>query len=227
MAPVSFLVLASSALGLGFLHGLGADHLMAIAALAADRGERSRRSIVRTAAAFAVGHAVLLGVATAVAVGLGVMLPAAFETAAERLGGVVLMGLGATGVWSVLSGRTFGHAHTEADGRMRWHLHVAPTHHPHAHSLVPTALGSVFALSSLRALMLLEPFGASAGRLTLPAIMALVVLFGVGVVTSMSLFGVLFARVWSLRGVGAASRSATLVVAIGSLALGAYWVLGH
>jgi nickel/cobalt exporter len=222
---VSFLVLATSALGLGFLHGLGADHLMAIAALAVDRRGRERQVIVRTAVGFAVGHAAVLGVGATLAIGLGLVLPVAFETGAERLGGLLLIVLGVVGAWGVLSGRTFAHAHHESDGHLRFHLHFfGAAGHPHGHSRVPTLLGAVFAMSSLRALMLLEPFGASTAALAFPAILALVVLFGVGILASMSLFGVVLARVLSFHGVQAISRWATLAVAAASVALGVYWI---
>lgn len=221
---MSFLALAGSAVGLGFLHGLGADHLMAIAALAVDRRGREDGVIVRMAVGFAVGHALVLGAGVALALGLGLALPAAFEAGAERVGGAILVGLGAIGVWSVASGRTVAHAHPDADGRTRWHLHVVGGHHPHGRSRVPTCLGAVFALSSLRALMLLEPFGASAAVLAAPAMLALVGLFGVGIIASMSLFGVVLARVLSLHVLRAVSQSATVVVATASILLGGYWI---
>ena len=58
---MSFLVLAVSALTLGFLHGLGADHLMAIAAIAVDgKSDRRQARAIRTAVGFACGHALVL-----------------------------------------------------------------------------------------------------------------------------------------------------------------------
>lgn len=136
----------------------------------------------------------------------------------------MLVMLGAVGVWNVASGQSFAHAHPETDGRTRWHLHLVGGRHPHGRSRVPTFLGAVFALSSLRALMLLEPFGASAATLAVPAISALVVLFGVGILASMSLFGVVFARMLSIHAVRTLSQTATLVVAAASIVLGAYWM---
>lgn len=218
-------MLACSAVGLGFLHGLGADHLMAIAALAVDGQRRDDRVIMRTAIGFAIGHAVVLGIGAGLALGLGLALPVAFEAGAERLGGLLLVALGAIGVWGIATGRTFGHAHAEGDGRYRWHFHVGlGAHHPHQHSRVPTLLGAVFALSSLRALMLLEPFGASAAALAVPLVLALVVLFGLGILMSMSLFGVVLARILSFSAVHALSRAATLAVAVASILLGLYWM---
>jgi hypothetical protein len=221
---MSFLMLASSALMLGVVHGLGADHLMAIAALAVDAPGRPRGRVMQTAVGFAVGHTLVLGAGVAAALSLGLVLPAAFAVGAERLGGLSLIALGLAGAWGIVSGRTYGHLHPDGAGRTRWHVHLAVTaRHPHGHSRMPTLLGAVFAMSSLRALMLLEPFGTSAHGLAWPVVLLLVMLFGVGILASMSLFGVLLARMLSLGTVETLGRVAAGVVAIASILLGVYW----
>jgi hypothetical protein len=222
---VSFLGLAATAVALGFVHGLGADHLMAIAALATDgRSRHTRTRIVQTAVGFAVGHMLVLAVGASIAIAFGIVLPAAFEAGAEQMGGVLLIGLGATGLWGVFSGRVHSHLHQEVDGRTRWHLHFGAGHHPHAHSRIPTVLGAVFAVSSLRALMLLEPFGASAQTLAFPVLLLLNILFGLGILMSMSIFGVVLARVLSLGAVETMGRIAAGIVAVASILLGLYWI---
>jgi len=225
---MSFLSLAASALFLGFLHGLGGDHLMAIAALAVDgRSNRGHARIIRTAVGFACGHALVLGIGATVAVVFGIVVPAAVSSGAERVGGLILILLGVIGLWGVASGRAYGHVHTETDGRSRWHVHLGgPTTHPrhgHAHSALPTAMGAVFAVSSLRALMLLEPFGTHARTLALPIVLLLVTLFGLGILLSMSLFGVVFAHALSIRAVSLLGRTAAGLVAAASVLLGVYW----
>ncbi|HXH07846.1 MAG TPA: hypothetical protein VNI83_14775, partial [Vicinamibacterales bacterium] len=71
------LFLFSSAVALGFVHGLGADHLMAIAALSVDRrgraagGPAARRRALGVAVRFACGHALLLGAGAGAALLLG------------------------------------------------------------------------------------------------------------------------------------------------------------
>ncbi len=198
---------------------------MAIAALSTE-GRVERTRIVQTAVGFALGHMVMLGCGVVAAVAFGLVLPAAFEAGAERLGGLLLIGLGLVGIWGVASGKAYSHLHQEIDGRTRWHFHfhLGARHHPHAHSRIPTIVGAVFALSSLRALMLLEPFGASARGLALPVLLLLNLLFGLGILLSMSLFGVLLARVLSLGAVETMGRVATVVVAVASIGLGVYWL---
>jgi hypothetical protein len=224
---MSFWPLAASALFLGFLHGLGGDHLMAIAALSVDgKASRGPARVIRTAVGFAFGHSVVLGIGAVVAVVFGIVLPAAISSGAERAGGLILIALGGLGLAGLASGRAYGHIHRERDGQSRWHLHLSnPSSHAvtHAHSVVPTAMGAVFAVSSLRALMLLQPFGADARALALPVVLLLVALFGLGILLSMSLFGVLLARLLSIRAVSVLGNAAAGVVATASIVLGAYW----
>ena len=226
---MSFFWLFASALGLGFLHGLGADHLMAIAALSVDgRSVQSRQRMVQTAFGFAMGHTVVLAIGAAAAIAFGIALPESVANGAERVGGVLLIAMGTFALWTVTSGRAYTHVHAEADGRTRWHVHVdgpQPSAHPvHAHSWVPTLMGAVFAFSSLRTLMLLQPFGPQAQALTLPVLLGLVVLFGLGILMSMSLFGVLLARAFSLVALQHVGRAAAAAVAVASIALGGYWI---
>lgn len=240
--------LSASALFLGFLHGLGIDHLMAIAALSSLDAESQspppgasvyagvdrwrgagHRRVLRTAVQFACGHTVMLALGVGAALAFGWILPAAFASGAERLGGGLLVALGAAGCWSTLTGRAYGHVHLETDGRPRWHLHLGgKARHPqgtHRHSIVPTAMGALFAISSLRALVLLAPMGTALTSFALPVVLLLVLLFGLGILLAMSLFGVVLARVLSLRRLEALGRSAGLIVALASIALGAYWMI--
>jgi nickel/cobalt transporter (NicO) family protein len=227
---MSFLALAMSAIALGFAHGLGADHLMAIAALAIDgKPGPVRARAIQTAFGFAVGHTVVVGLGAAAAIVFGIMLPAAFEAGAERVGGVLLVVLGAAGLWSVVSGRAYSHVHSESDGRVRWHLHFAgPNGHPrgvHQHSRLPALVGAAFAISSIRALVLLQPLDHAIKLLALPAVLLLVALFGLGILISMSLFGVVLSRVLSLRAIEALGRAGAVTVAAASILLGIYWIV--
>ena len=223
------LPLAASALTLGVLHGLGGDHLMAIAALSTGRaGDRRASRVFRTAVGFACGHTLVLAIGAIIAVLFGVVLPATVASGAERVGGLILIALGVAGVWGIGSGRAYGHVHREQDGASRWHLHLGgPAVHSaaHPHSMLPTAMGAVFAVSSLRALMLLEPFGADARALALPDVLLLVGCFGLGILLSMSIFGVLLARALSSRAVTVFGQAAAALVAIASIVLGGYWVI--
>lgn len=218
--------LSASALSLGFLHGLGGDHLMAIAALAVNgRDDRTDARVVRTAVGFALGHTIVLAIGATAAVVFGFIVPAAVESGAESVGGALLVVLGALGLWGVMSGRAYSHVHVERAGQPRWHVHVSPdARHPHGHSSIPTLMGAVFAVSSLRMLMLLQPFGESAQSLALPTLIALILVFGIGILASMSIFGVLLARVLKLAAIEAIGKASAVIVALASIALGTYWL---
>ena len=223
--------LVASALFLGFLHGLGADHLMAIAALSVS-GVTETAAVQRTRALsvafrFACGHALLLAVAAGGLLLLGWSLPVMFERMGEMLGGALLIALGGVGLWAVRAGRVYGHSHRHRDSTAHWHLHLGrPDRHPlaEAHSHLPTLVGAAFALSSVRALTMLAPFGEGLGHAPLTTLLILIVVFGVGILLSMSLFGVAFARVMSAAAAARLGQAAGLFMAVTSIALGVFWI---
>jgi hypothetical protein len=227
-------LLITSALVLGFLHGLGADHLMAIAALsigtAGDSPAVQRARALGVAVRFAVGHAAFLALGAGALVALGWSLPLVVERGGEVLGGLLLIVLGAIGLWGVVSGRVYGHSHRHGqEPAAHWHLHVGrQDHHPAAssHSHLPTILGAAFAISSLRALTMLAPFGEELAASPLSTLLLLIAVFGVGILLSMSLFGVAFARVMSAAAAARLGQAAAIVMAVASMLLGGYWVMG-
>ncbi len=227
------MLLLTSALALGFLHGLGADHLMAIAALSLGSGAETaavkRARAMGVAVQFAIGHALLLTLGAGLLIGLGWSLPVLVERGGEMLGGVLLVLLGGVGLWGVFAGRVYGHTHHHhAEPAAHWHLHVGrPDHHPVAgtHSHLPTVIGAAFAVSSLRALTMLAPFGDRVGAAPLPALLGLIAVFAVGILISMSLFGVAFAGLISSRAIVRIGHSAAATMAVASIALGVYWLV--
>jgi nickel/cobalt transporter (NicO) family protein len=225
-------VILASALFLGFLHGLGADHLMAIAALsvggAAESAAARRSRALSVAFRFACGHALLLAVGATAFVALGWSLPILFERAGEVLGGILLIVLGAAGLWAVRSGRVYGHTHRHGqEPAPHWHLHLGRRERhplPSAHSHLPTILGAAFALSSLRALAALAPFGGPIAATPLLTVATMIVVFGLGILLSMSLFGVALARFMSTAVAARLGQSAAVIMSLASVALGAFWI---
>ncbi len=229
---MSEMLLLTSALALGFLHGLGADHLMAIAALSigasGDSPALRRTRALGVAVRFAVGHAMLLAVGAGTLIILGWSLPLVVERGGEMLGGILLILFGALGLWSVAAGRVYGHTHGQGGGS-RFHLHVGRRDHhplPSAHSHLPTIVGAAFAVSGLRALTMLAPFGSRAETASLPTLLVLITVFAIGILMSMSLFGVAFARLMSATAMQGLGRAAGAITAMASIALGVLWVAG-
>ena len=224
------MILTATALSLGFLHGLGADHLMAIAALAVNtKGSpgAGRREPIRVAVRFALGHALVLLVGAGAVLVLGWQIPELVERAGEIVGGMLLILMGAFTLWVVAAERLYGHTHRA--GWLNWHVHFGRRDRhpaPPAHSSRAGLLGAVFAVRGLRALTLLgpelSPGGAAASLLTL---LYLVGVFALGILVSMSLFGIVLSRLLGSEAMAAAvGRGAALVTAVASIALGVYWV---
>jgi hypothetical protein len=204
-----------SALGLGFLHGLGGDHLMAIAALSVDSGVAARSAAARRgqafgiAARFAAGHALLLGLGAGAIVVIGWSIPPHVERGGEMLGGGLLIAMGLM----TLSPSRFAHRAHSAHAA---HL----THSTH----VPTIVGAAFAISSLRALAMLTPFGDSLAAASLPQLLALIAVFSAGILGSMLLFGVALAGLLSSRALQRVGHTAGALVGLSSIVLGVAWL---
>jgi nickel/cobalt transporter (NicO) family protein len=228
------MILTAYAFGLGFLHGLGPDHLMAIATLSfTSRGHAHahRPHPFRVAVEFALGHALLLLVGAVLVLVVGWQIPALVEQAGEVIGGALLIALGVLTIVVARGSRFYGHTHEHGEpGHSHWHVHFGHPgrHTPDRHSHLPGVLGAVFAISGLRALTMMAPFEISAGDGlggSLMMVVWLVAIFGVGIVVSMSIFGIVLSRViGSLRLVRAVGVAALIVTACASVGLGVYWI---
>lgn len=217
---------------LGLKHGLGGDHLTAIAALAASGARRGARAgrLALLGVRFGLGHALTLLVAGGGVLLVGWTLSERFERNAE-LGGAALLIL--LGTWLLVDLRRgklhlHAHAHDHGDGNVHehLHLHVAPAaasddHHP----TLALALGGLFSLSGVRSILLAVPLLVPHGwhGLVLGALA-----FGVGVMTTMAAAGAAAAGL--LRG-GASTTTmawtAQALAAVLSLGVGFYWAAAH
>jgi len=205
---------------------------MAIAALSlGGPGEApavQRARALGVAVRFALGHALLLAVGAGFLLTLGWSLPIIFERAGEMVGGALLIVLGVMALWGIGAGRIYGHTHRHGnEPAAHWHLHIGRRdRHPRpaAHTHLPTILGAAFALSSLRALTMLAPFGHGVDAATAWTLLGLIILFAIGILASMSLFGVAFARVMSAVVAARLGHAATVVMAVSSVALGVFWI---
>jgi hypothetical protein len=233
-------VLTGSMLALGFLHGLGADHLMAIAALslATPLGPARYARAFGLAVKFAVGHAVLLAAGAGLVLFFGWQIPARVEQGGELVGGCLLIVLGLVVGWLTWRGRLYVHSHAHEHGEpgahglwhSHWHLHVGQRHShvPAVHTALPGFLGAVFAVSGLRALIVSLPlWDAPAGADHFWSLLFLVTVFALGILLSMSLFGIVLAHTLAARQMtGRVARISAAVTALGSLMLGVYWITG-
>jgi hypothetical protein len=222
-------MLLSSALALGFLHGLGPDHLMAITALSVGAPTLSRgRDALVLALRFACGHVVLLAVAALGGAWLGATVPRVAEEAGELLAGILLVALGLACALALLTRRVYGHTHPHGpDGRSHWHMHVggAHRHATRGHAHLPSLLGAAFAISGVRALTIVGAQGIKPGSLPLLGPILLALLFACGLILSMTLFGLLLGGVLSTRAASRMGQGASWLTAAASTLLGVYWML--
>jgi len=209
---------------------------MAIAALslATPLGPARYAQAFGLALRFAVGHAVLLALGAGLVLFFGWQIPVRFEQGGEFIGGCLLIALGLAVGWLTLSGRLYVHAHAHDAGDARahshWHLHLGRlhSHRPSIHTVLPGVLGAVFAVSGLRALILSLPlWNTPGGPGHFWSLLFLVTIFALGILISMSLFGIVLAHTLADRRMtGRVARCSAAVTALGSLALGVYWITG-
>ena len=186
---------------------------MAIAALSMDGDPGDRSAPVRRARAlgiavrFAAGHALLLAVGAGLLVLIGWSLPVTVERGGEMLGGALLIVMGIVTLQHLFAPRASRLAHRVS------------------HSHLPTMIGAAFAVSSLRALAMLTPFGNDLGTAPLTILLALIGAFAVGILLSMSLFGVALAGVLSTGALQRLGHGAGALVGVSSIVLGVAWVV--
>jgi len=207
---------------------------MAIAALSVRHGDHgaSRTHPVRVAVGFAIGHALLLLAGSALVILLGWQIPVLVERTGERVGGILLILLGAFGLWVVFNQRLYGHTHAHGDpAHVHYHVHFGHAHgHPtDGHQHLPGLLGAVFAVSGLRAITLMAPIGSALDGNVMASMLTvayLVVIFAAGILLSMSLFGIVLSRVLGSEVIARRlGRGAAVLTAVASMGLGVYWIV--
>jgi len=225
-------------LGLGLLHALDADHVMAVSAL--SNRKPSLKRTLKFSANWALGHGSVLILLGLLFFGLGIALPETIQKLAESSVGVLLIGLGLACFWQfhkekiVLNKHTHEHSHGAIE---HTHLHIdghekkhdekgdakfdSPEQVKEAHTPVMVGIlhglaGSAPALALIPAMMqtnLLEATG-------------YLVLFSAGVLFSMVAFGLSFGLVqkklqqksvrifnWSRK-----------IIAAAAVGIGFYWL---
>src|SRR3989304_6241199 len=143
-----------AALVLGIIHGLGSDHLVAVATYVS--GDARPGKAVGFAVRFALGHLGTLLILGLIGIAVGLEIGPGLQTGLEGLNGLLLAGLGAWLLVDYLRGGLHGHTHDhggEAHSHMHYHEHLDS--HQHVHGLRGvTAVGALFGLSGLRSLLL-------------------------------------------------------------------------
>lgn len=195
----SIIAVLSLAFGLGMLHALDADHIMAVTGLASRRPDW--RTTLRFCLRWAIGHGLSLSVIGAGVLLLGMAIPTHLSAVAEHLVGGVLIAIGVWLLWTLYRKGAHLHFHTHDEmtpapvRHAHWHVHApasAPHHahstrqrsHRHDHSAV--LVGVLHGTAGSAPLLALLPLA----RLASPWVgLAYLVVFGLGVILAMLMFG--------------------------------------
>lgn len=185
----SYFIILSLAFGLGMLHALDADHIMAVTSLAGTKkglGE-SRRYCLQ----WALGHGVVLLFAGIALFLLGRAIPPQVSHVAEILVGVVLVIIGVSVLRDIRRKRTHlhFHQHDKLLPHAHWHQHDATAAHPsssHRHPHKAVMFGMLHGLAGSAPLLALLPMSQLSSPLK--GLMYLL-LFALGTLLSMLLFG--------------------------------------
>ena len=204
--------------GLGFMHALDADHVMAVTMLS-NQKPGFRRSLFHSAH-WALGHGGVLLLAGALLFGLGIMIPEPLQAIAEASVGVLLIVLGFLCFKQFHQDKIRLSAHRHGDVvHTHWHKE---NQNDHAHK--PVFIGALHGLAGSAPALALIP-AVSSGQLSLA--MTYLMLFSVGVMMSMLAFGIGFGYMQSFL----ADRYQRMhhisrhILAAVSVLLGGFWLV--
>lgn len=215
---------------LGMRHALEADHVAAVATLAAR--SHSRREAMVQGAVWGLGHTVTLFLACSVVLFLDTAVPERLAQGLEAAVGVMLVLLGADLLRRMRRERIHFHAHRHHDGITHFHAHshagetARRTSHdaePHIHAHAPhfpvraLCIGLVHGLAGSAALILLALTTVSSPALGL----LYVALFGLGSIGGMALLSLAISLpLRSTRRFTGIHHGLQLVVALATVAVG-------
>jgi len=237
---IEWLPLLLLGLGFGLIHALDADHVMAVSALA-----NQNPSIKRTlffSAYWALGHGGVLLICGVILFGFGIAVPETFANIAELLVGVLLIILGLSFFWQSRRQKIHVTKHTHNDVE---HTHlVSESHSMHAHVVSdnsdkataqyssndiikghqPVMVGVLHGLAGSAPALALIP-AVAYGELSL-AVMYLLV-FSVGVMASMLLFGLGFSWVqhYLYQYYARLFIGCRYLVAVSAIGFGSFWLV--
>lgn len=210
------------AFGLGMLHALDADHIMAVSALGA-RQPSARRCMV-FCYHWAKGHGLaLFAIATGVYV-FGSAIPETLSHSAEFLVGAVLIIIGALALGDIARrGLHLTFHHHEPDVH---HAHWHEEHHEGKKDHSALLVGMLHGTAGSAPLLVLLPISQMGSSLHA---LSYVLLFALGVILSMLVFGGLLARSYQQLAKGGAKliTAVRTLVALGSIGLGGHLLYGY
>ena len=215
--------------GLGLLHALDADHIMAVSSLAFTNGKDKKswsgRGMVWFCTRWAAGHGTILLSLVILLVFAKIELPTIVPYLAEKLIGCLLIGIGLWIAWNVFSNsitlEVHTHKHDSNDEVVHMHL-TTPGTTQHNHQ--PILIGMTHGLCGQRTVLAIIPATSEANAYLG---IAYVLVFCLGVIVSMMLFGLFFGRFqnWVAGASQQLFQISRLIIASVSIGFGTYWLI--
>lgn len=218
--PIEIISLLTVGFGLGLLHALDADHIMAVSALSNERPS-FRRTILQSSH-WALGHGFMLLMCGALLFGFGMAIPVVLQQTAEISVGVLLIAIGIWCLYQLRRDRLVLESHRHGDVvHTHWTQKTDQDDRHQTHK--PVFVGLLHGLAGSAPALALIP--AVANGQVMQA-MSYLVLFSVGVMLAMMVFGFGFAHIQQFLQVKyqklfAYSRQ---LVACISVIFGGYWI---
>ncbi len=198
----STLALLSLGFGLGLLHALDADHIMAVSSLAYSKDgsvRRSRWQTVHFCIQWAIGHGGILLLLAVLVLSTGVAIPAQVSFLAEKAVGVILIALGVWIFWQFYQNKLQLNVHSH-EGLTHVHLDdiisdsdstIIRNHKNSKHDHRPVLVGITHGLAGSAPVLAILPLAQSGqGWFSL----LYVAMFSFGVVATMLVFGLCFTK---------------------------------
>lgn len=218
--------------GLGAIHALEADHVMALLAM---NSQKSRlRRIAFCSVYWAIGHGGILLACGVLLFGFGVIIPESLQWIAEFSVGVLLVCMGVVCLWQFRRATLAVHSHSHSHGEVQhihWHTEGHESHqHEHAEQVSslqekhkPLMVGMLHGLAGSAPVLVLIP-AINQGHMVLAVIYLL--LFSIGMMLSMVAFGLGFAYCQQFMRTKFQSifQWSRYAVALASIGLGAFWM---
>ena len=230
--------LMSLGFGLGMLHALDADHIMAVSSLSSAQSQKNPAASRKSSAIntiwfccrWALGHGAVIFALSLLFVLTRLELPQIIPDLAEKLIGIILIGIGSWIIWSlhkhkialeVHSHSVESHDNIPSDKLVHAHLtESGKTRHSHQ----PVLVGITHGIAGSAPVLALIPAAEHAS----PALALIYIsLFCLGVLLSMCLFGLFFAEFqsWIAGASNKVFQTSRLIIASISIGFGTYWLI--
>ena len=218
---------------IGMQHALEADHIAAVATIAARQS--SIRKVIRHGAVWGIGHTLTLMLFAGAALYYKIAITKSFSIILEGCIGILLIGLGGHLLYRLWKNRVHFHAHRHQSGVFHFHAHshqgdssdhaISPHDHDHPTGLPIRALviGMMQGLAGSAALLVLT---ATAVNDTLSGI-AYIAMFGIGSIIGMVILSALIAvpLSYSARMITWANRGLQGLVGCATVAFGGVMIV--